>query len=215
MTYTLEVTLLSDTTFASGDGLAGYVDTEVEYDHQLGVPIIRGRTLKGLLTEECANILSVLGNPSRLTVAAKTLFGTPGESADHAGILRIGNAYPTGVDVEELRRVVRTAQQTAEVLSWFTTVRSQTSIGDNGAPEKGSLRSSRVVVRETVFSAPVELLGGHNREALLLLVACARGIKRGGQSRNRGRGRLNVMLKGANVPTLDDFALWVKQEVQR
>jgi CRISPR/Cas system CMR subunit Cmr4 (Cas7 group RAMP superfamily) len=53
--YHLKIKLLSDTTFGRGDGVAGLIDQEVEHDAN-GFPYLRGRTLKGLLSEECDNI---------------------------------------------------------------------------------------------------------------------------------------------------------------
>jgi hypothetical protein len=57
--YTLRFELLSDTTFGRGDGVAGWVDQEVEHDAD-GLPFLHGRTLKGLLREEGVNILFAL-----------------------------------------------------------------------------------------------------------------------------------------------------------
>ena len=59
--YTLKIKLLSDTTFGRGDGVAGLVDQEVEHD-PYGFPYLRGRTLKGLLSEECDNLIAILTN---------------------------------------------------------------------------------------------------------------------------------------------------------
>jgi len=49
----------SDATFGRGDGLASLVDAEVQHD-RCGLPFLGGRSLKGLLEEECANILFAL-----------------------------------------------------------------------------------------------------------------------------------------------------------
>src|SRR5947209_3452288 len=57
MTLDIHLTLLSDGTFGRGDGVASLVDEEVEYNPQTGLPEIGARRLKGLLVEECANIL--------------------------------------------------------------------------------------------------------------------------------------------------------------
>ena len=56
----MEITLLSDVTFGRGDGVAGLIDAEVEHD-EYGMLYLRGRTLQGLLVEECANIFMRLG----------------------------------------------------------------------------------------------------------------------------------------------------------
>src|SRR5437762_1647556 len=57
MRLQLQLELESDTAFGRGEGLAGLLDDEVEYDLATGLPFVRGRTLKGLLVEECANLL--------------------------------------------------------------------------------------------------------------------------------------------------------------
>lgn len=56
--YKMKIQLLSDTTFGRGDGVAGLIDQEVEHDAD-GFPYLRGRTLKGLLSEECDNLIAV------------------------------------------------------------------------------------------------------------------------------------------------------------
>ena len=61
VTYRLKIKLLSDTTFGRGDGVAGLIDQEVEHD-PYGFPYLRGRTLKGLLSEEFDNLVAVLPN---------------------------------------------------------------------------------------------------------------------------------------------------------
>ena len=53
----IRLTLKSDATFGLGEGVAGLVDEEIEHDFETGLPFLRGRTLKGLLVEECSNIL--------------------------------------------------------------------------------------------------------------------------------------------------------------
>jgi len=59
MTFLLKFTLESDATFGRGDGVAGVVDSEVQHD-PYGFPYLGGRALKGLLGDECANILFAL-----------------------------------------------------------------------------------------------------------------------------------------------------------
>ncbi|MHC5770602.1 MAG: RAMP superfamily CRISPR-associated protein [Nostoc sp.] len=77
--YQLKIKLLSDTTFGRGDGVAGLVDQELEYDSS-GFPYLRGRTLKGLLSEESDNLIAVLPVEIRHNWEnfACIIFGTPG-----------------------------------------------------------------------------------------------------------------------------------------
>ena len=94
-TYKLKLTLLSDTTPGRGDGVAGSVDVEVEHD-DYGMPFVRGRSLKGLLVEEWANLRFALEQAgvdlSRWDETAYTLFGRPGSTLDDGAALHVGHA---------------------------------------------------------------------------------------------------------------------------
>src|SRR2546425_9814063 len=107
MTLTLRLELLSDTTFGRGDGVAGLVDQEVEHDPQTGLPLVRGRTLKGLLVEECSALLFALQLQKcaalpRLEATAAFLFGVAGSTLADDARLRIGPALLPA----DLRRAV-------------------------------------------------------------------------------------------------------------
>jgi CRISPR/Cas system CMR subunit Cmr4 (Cas7 group RAMP superfamily) len=193
----LKVELISDATFGRGDGVAGLVDTEVEFDTETGLPFIRGRVLKGLLTEECANILFALNGGSRqLKESALFLFGESGSLLSGEGQMHVGSALLP----EELRHAVasdikRNDLSPTEVLESLTAIRRQTSINEeSGAPEKESLRSARVVLRETTFSATLDFATPPSADAMALLSACVLSLRRGGTGRNRGRGRLRAWL---------------------
>lgn len=189
----LTVELLSDTTFGRGDGVAGLVDDEIEHDTMTGLPIIRGRTLKGLLVEECANILfSLAPNDQTWHAVAQWLFGTPGSSAEVQGHLRVGQAELH----EELQAAVAAGRYTsAQILESLTTIRRQTAVDEaTGVPASGSLRSARVALRGLVFSAPLRFTRLPTNEHIALLCACAAAVRRGGSGRNRGRGRLKVAI---------------------
>jgi len=202
--YFIRLQLGSDTTFGRGDGVAGWVDAEVEHD-EYGLPFLRGRALKGLLAEDCANILYALGQqqpPQSLSdwrKAADCLFGKPGSGIDDDAKLRFGDALVP----EDLRRAVAFAVedknnklQRQDVLNSLTTIRRQTAMTIHGAPQKDSLRSMRVILRETVFDAELSFDATLQEDAkeLILLGACAAALRRIGLGRNRGRGKVTVSL---------------------
>jgi CRISPR/Cas system CMR subunit Cmr4 (Cas7 group RAMP superfamily) len=201
----LKIELLSDATFGRGDGVAGVVDSEVEHDPKTGLPFIRATVLNGLFAEECANILYSLKRQcsaeyDAYRCAARYLFGKPGSDVDTAGHLAFGSA----VLPESLRDAVTHAVFSKhltpqDALESLTTIRRQTAVDDNGVPEEGSLRSMRVVLRETTFTSelsmePVPADADLRNRVMELLAACATAVKRGGTGRNRGRGRLNCTL---------------------
>jgi len=197
----LSLHLESDTTFGRGEGLAGLVDEEIEYDVATGLPFVRGRTVKGLLVEECANLMFALEKASspaltELEKSAGRLFGRPGSDLQSAALLHFGPALLP----EELRAAVRSAIEggklkPADVLESLTAIRRQTAINEvSAAPEEGSLRSMRVVLRQTNFRAWLDFAEEPEENDLALLAACALGVRRGGIGRNRGRGRLSLGL---------------------
>jgi hypothetical protein len=201
MTLELHLTLKSDATFGRGDGVVGLVDAEVEHDAETGFPYIRGRVLKGLLVEECANLLFALRQQSptaynRFAKAAKFLFGQPGSTLEDDAALRVGPALLP----EKLRETVAAdvkaeRRRPADVLESLTDIRRQTAVDEEtGAPAKGSLRAVRVVLRETSLVARLDFVEKPSDDALALLSTCGICLRRGGTGRNRGRGRLEVRL---------------------
>ncbi len=203
MTYEIQITLQSDATFGRGDGVAGLVDEEVEHDPFTGLPYLRGRALKGLLVEECANLLFALPESDERTELVKTareLFGSGGSAEEDAGMLRVGNATFPEKLVETVRdALTQKTLTTNDVLEALTTIRRQTAIELDGAPEDGSLRSMRVLLRDTTLTAPLQFVGKVEERHLQLLSACVLALRRGGIGRNRGRGRIKARLLQANA----------------
>lgn len=217
-TFQLSFTLASDATLARGEGVAGLVDDEIEYDSTTGLPFMRGRTLKGLLVEECANILFALDVQrnaalEQLLSAAQQLFGAPGGLTNGEALLHIGDARLP----EQFRQAIAADIQNkrlspAEVLSALTDIRRQTAIDDKGAPQEGSLRAMRVLVRELTLTADLVFERPPTDIELGLLCACALALRRVGSGRNRGRGRLKdvqLFYKG-NEMTDSAFAHFVQ-----
>lgn len=215
----LEITLLSDATFGRGDGVAGLIDAEVEHD-EYGLPYLRGRTLRGLLVEECANIFYALTwHPTlaQLEATASQMFGSAGSTAAEMGVLKVGSAtLPENFRLAVAHEVITRRRDRSkgldadEVLEAMTAIRRQTAVSaTTGAPLKNSLRSMRVVLRETVFTAPLRLNDGIDLQtACSLLAACTLGLRRGGTGRNRGRGQLscNLLNTQGNDITQSSFA---------
>jgi len=198
MTYEIQITLQSDATFGRGDGVAGLVDEEVEHDPFTGLPYLRGRALKGLLVEECANLLFALPESEQreeLEKTARELFGGGGSAEEDGGMLRVGNAtLPQKLDATVRSALKQKTLTTNDVLESLTTIRRQTAIELEGAPEDGSLRSMRVLLRGTTLTAPLTFVGEVADKHLELLSACIMAARRGGVGRNRGRGRFRARL---------------------
>jgi CRISPR/Cas system CSM-associated protein Csm3 (group 7 of RAMP superfamily) len=208
----LKFTTKSDSTFGKGEGLAGLVDVEVVHD-KYGLPFLSGKTLKGLLEEECSGILFSLKEQkieaellTEFYKSAQHLFGNPGSSDFDKAILHISNAtLPTDlkkvIEYEEYHHEKKLSS--ADILNSLTSIRHQTSIDEiSGAPKKNSLRSMRVILRKTPFEAKLLFTKDPSGLDLPLLAACVKAFRRAGTGRNRGRGKLVSVLcneAGANI----------------
>lgn len=222
--YTLEMTLKSDTTFGRGDGVAGLIDVEIEHD-EVGLPFLRGRALKGLLVEECANLLFAFEKQGVVNLdewheAAKFLFGKSGSSLDDDAKMFVGDcklpddlhdAIAKAIADKTIKEENRVKVE--EVLNSLTAIRRQTAMSEKGSPKENSLRSVRVVIRENTFTSNLSFSETPNEEALALLSFCAKGLRRVGLGRNRGRGKVCVrFLEGGNeTDYFDKFPTKVEQ----
>lgn len=194
---TLQIQLLSDTTFSRGEGTAGVVDTEVEHDAD-GLPYIGGKTIRGLLRDSW---LSMQAHFPELNEAAARVLGHS-ESLEDTCRLRIGDA----VLPKAVRDVVRQATHRGRnpidphtILEAFTTVRYQTAEDrKTGAPEETTLRSSRVVLRSFSFESQLSWLDGYHPEEadLQVLALAALTTRHAGLLRNRGRGHVQMTFEG-------------------
>lgn len=200
MIYQLWLTfrLKSEATFGRGEGVAGLVDEEVEHD-KYGLPFLRGRTLKGLLVEECANLLYVLPPNQDWEQRANRLFGKSGSAYQQKAILYFGNAHlPAKLRQAVQYQFSQNNLTRTDVLESLTDIRRQTSMDVTGRPEPGSLRSLRVLLRETSFEAQLQFREKPTSTDLALLSACVLAFRRAGTGRNRGRGHLIAQLENEN-----------------
>lgn len=216
----LELKLLSDGTFGRGDGVAGLVDTEVQHD-RYGVPYLSGRTLKSLLTAEAAEILFALDHvvPAQRTrwhAAARFLFGEPGSDQESMARLRVGEAQLPA----DLREAVRQAfdfsadsergSLARANLESLTALRRQTALDAMGVPKEETLRTMRVILRETPFTARLDWLEPPTKDARRLLAATCSALRRIGTGRHRGRGVIATRL--LDVPSWKEGASEVTTE---
>lgn len=198
---TLQITLLSDATFGRGNSIPGLVDQDVALD-QLGCPYLHGRTVKGLLSEACADLLFALPvQDGDWSASADALFGLPGSKQQTQGILHVGHAQ-LPADLRQALQYHQAPPENAmqqrwtrnEVIESLTTIRQQTALEVGGAPDPHTLRAVRVIIRQTVFHAPLTFQRPLTDSEKGLLAACVKGLRRLGSARNRGRGRVTAAL---------------------
>ncbi|MCC7571619.1 hypothetical protein KO465_09935 [Candidatus Micrarchaeota archaeon] len=204
--YILNFILESDATFGRGDGVAGAVDVEVQHD-EFGCPYLGGRSLKGLLVNECAEIWAAIPEQvrPRWEKAAQRLFGSPGSGLEVGAQVTFGDAQLP----EDLRRAIaydiqRNKIKREEVLESITSLRRLTAIDEDGVAKEHSLRTFRVILRNTPFEAELHFAGEPFEDDLALLSSCVKAFRRAGTGRNRGRGRLSAELKDSSGESITE-----------
>jgi hypothetical protein len=170
--------------------------------------------LKGLLAEECANLVALL-EPG--TAAGKWrarqehLFGTGGSSLAGRGILHVGDAQlPASLRALVQSEIEKRRLTPQEVLESLTGIRRQTAMNEYGGTESGTLRAMRVIVRDTVFEAELTFEIEPSPEEWSLLAATVLALRRAGTGRNRGRGWLQAEL-GNEAERQTYFQLFAKE----
>jgi hypothetical protein len=204
-TYWLRFKLESDTTFGRGDGVPGLIDQDVALDAD-GCPYANGRTLKGLLSEVCADLLHALGTKATAwQPAADCLFGLPGSDASVQGIMHVGRGQlPEALRLAIHDEISSDKWTRDEVIHALTTVRRQTAVEVDGTPDPHTLRATRVILRGTTFEAQLDFTRPLWDKEKGWLAACVKGLRRAGTARNRGRGRLTACLRDQAGTVLSD-----------
>jgi hypothetical protein len=217
--YTLEIELLSDTTFGMGAGVARRVDSEIRHDAK-GLPTLSGRALKGLLVNECSEILYVLPKDKQehWEKVALRLFGQRGEMLDDVAGVFIGDATVAPDLAEAIHADPRLSRE--EVIDSLTTIRHQTAMNEMGAPKDESLRAVRVLVKGLTLYSSLSFTREPDADEKALLAACVMSLRRAGLNRNRGKGQIRLRVTDrpleartfaqANEAIPDQASVWFK-----
>lgn len=182
----IRLEILSPLCLASSVGaVAGDVDSETEAVD--GIPVFRGKTLKGLLVEETANVLLALeSQPGPWHEAADRLYGISGTTQ---GLLRFEDGWIAGLPKAGSRSDRR------ENFEAITTIRRQTAIDhETGTAERHSLRSARLLRSGLTFVSQVSTNDKLGPRECCLLAAAVSALRRAGLSRNRGWGEVRSRL---------------------
>ncbi|HEU4327848.1 MAG TPA: RAMP superfamily CRISPR-associated protein [Roseiflexaceae bacterium] len=204
MRYYLSVLLDSDATFGRGEGVAGLVNVEITHD-SAGCPFLGGRALKGLLRESWHEIRDALERSQcsarqRVALTAARLLGESGagfgDTGGRAAMMRVQAAtLPPSLRSQLHTEVAARHITPTVVLDALTTIRRQTARDpETGAPAVGALRAMRVLLRDTALLAALDFTEPPQNDDLALLAAIALGVRRAGTARNRGRGRIRLLL---------------------
>lgn len=208
--YTLKISLITDTTFGSGQDIPGLIDIDICYDPS-GIPFVHGKTIKNILAEESSNILFCLheinpSNDAKLEKAAIRLWGETGSRTTDQGLIGVGRASLPSPTKKALQNHIHNQKITPqEILEALTTTRRCSSQNLKGGPDDGSLRNIRFLLRDTLLESSLDLPEDISNDEKGLLAASVMAFRRAGVGRNRGSGRLNALLWEDNQNITEDW----------
>ena len=200
------IKLRGDLCVSNGEGFGSVIDTDVSYD-KYGLPVIRGKSLKGCLLE----IAEELTDAGILTENfKKKVFGESGQEKE--GNLIINDAHLEKYD-EYLNdiRAMEPKPSVDQVISCFAYTRGQTAIATaedeknsekfhEGVAKENSLRTIRVLRRGLRFECEYSLDNDSDyQKNVTNFEKCIKLLRRIGMNRTRGLGEVEC--------TPDDTAL--------
>lgn len=203
----LHVILESAACFSKGEGTAGEVDIEIQYD-EYGMPYLNGKALKGLLHEEAAELVFALreaGSKVNWEQISGKIFGEPGSTSEKQGTVVFGDLrMPSDFRKKVISEINRGNTNAYEVLRLLTNTRTQTSVDDSGAPKPETLRTLRIIPRQTPFEASI-LFEELQEQERVFLYGCLMALRRAGSNKSRGLGKMKITLEPPQELTEEDF----------
>lgn len=187
MSY-FKIELLSDLCASNGESFGSVIDTDIAFD-SFGLPVIKGKSLKGCL-RECAEELYDLGLADSTFI--DEVFGVKGNTS--SGNLMIQDAHPANYS-ELIKDISENVLLHENVMNCYTYTRGQTSINDDGIAKDGSLRTIRVLEKNHTFICEYSL----DEKYRNIFHKCLTLLRHIGLNRTRGLGEIKCTpLNGAD-----------------
>jgi CRISPR-associated protein Csx10 len=206
MNYKIRIKLKSDALIGSGEGFGAIIDTDVVFD-EVGIPYIPGRRIKGCLRDS-ANEVCQMFKKSNISnfidlsknakgngfVVIEKVFGTP-ENVSYLNVsnLTIAEYENNRTSLKRLFKNYPAILSKDEVVSFFTIIRQQTKINDEGVADEHSLHTVRAVKKGNIFEGGIFINNSDLDTLKLLWLACIN-LRHLGTKRNRGYGEVNCYL---------------------
>ena len=181
----LKIELISDLACGSGAGWGSVVDTDIVHD-SYGFPYIPARRLRGLLREAISDLedLNVVESG-----VSELIMGNSDSEGHH---LLVGNGLLDNIErIHEEVRLLEIPKE--EVFDYYTYVRNQTAIDDEGMKKAKTLRSTRVIRKGNAFYADIEYLS----DDFDILYKALKMIGHMGVNRTRGFGEVKLSIENS------------------
>lgn len=217
--YQIEVELLSETIFGSGESISNFIDIEILKD-EYGIPYMKGKTFKGKLRKEIEGVALILENINGKSYKDEvdSLLGKEGSYKwDRSNILdtlKFSNCHISNKIRAIICKEIEDSNITKEeVLGALTEIRSFTSIDSDGIAKDGSLRQARVVKKDMTYYVDVNV--GRSLSCLEkgLLAAGVSALRNIGSMESRGKGKVRCKLLKDGIDVTMEYIDKLEKEV--
>ncbi|TYQ15721.1 UNVERIFIED_CONTAM: CRISPR-associated protein Csx10 [Acetivibrio alkalicellulosi] len=203
----IEVKLNSDLCVGSGEGQANIIDTDVVLD-DFGIPYVPAKRLKGCLKEAAMEIRDAYykiddEEYNEIQSLIYELFGT----GEKQGKLKIQNGIIKEYDSLEdfiKKNNEHSYLHRQNLIEYFTTVRVQTKVDEDGVAEDNSLRSIRVINKK-IAKAFYFKINKLDQKEISFLSDCCKVLKFIGSNRTRGLGNVSCNLFDSERESANSF----------
>ena len=196
--FILKLSLLSPTLIGSGEGYGTVIDTDIIYD-DIGIPYIPAKRVKGCLLDaakDTQDLFEIAKIDNFLKI--NETFGLPG--AEGSAPVYFSNLTVTDykqnrdwlkyfLSKEDYQDIVSKEL----ILNTFTEERQQIAINSDGVALDHSLRTIRLVKKDTAFYGNIFIDSEDEIIVQTLVFACLN-LRRLGTKRNRGFGEVYCTL---------------------
>lgn len=193
MHLTLKITLNSDSLIASGEGYGSVIDSDIVFD-ELGIPYIPAKRIKGCLRDSLQEIAKIFCSSTiDKELALDKLFGNNNKSLNslaNFSNLKIKDYENNSKWLNYIQNEFSEYVSSSIVTSFFTDIRQQTCIADDGVSQDHSLRTSRVLKKGLEFEGKIEITSDDTVILDSLLLACVN-LRKIGSNRTRGFGEIS------------------------
>jgi CRISPR/Cas system CSM-associated protein Csm3 (group 7 of RAMP superfamily) len=222
-TYTLQITLESNALIGSGEGYGAIIDADVAFD-DIGIPYIPVKRIKGCLRDAAIDVCVMLysaqiksfldlttdisSNNSNKFKIITDIFGKQGQESPapfYFTNLMIDDYDKNKEWLEYFLSEHANIISGDSIRSFFTELRQQTAIDDNGVAGEHSLRTIRTIKKGITFKGEICCQTENQNAERILALAC-RNLRYMGTKRNRGFGKIKCELLDIQVaPILNDL----------
>ncbi len=196
-TYQLKLELLSPALIGSGEGFGALIDTDIVFD-DAGIPFVPSKRIKGCLRDSANEVKEMFNLLTDRDI--EITFGKIGDSES-------GAVYFSNLTIEDIEDYEKNKAwldyylknnkypdilSKERILETFTEIRQQTAI-DSGVAKGGSLRTIRVIKKDSEFYGDIHIEKESETILDTLMLACLN-FRSMGTKRNRGFGEIHCSL---------------------